>query len=256
MLSHEPAQRLAVGAGDGLGPNLPRLPILHADDGSLVRDAAPCARPLALVLVLLFAADVRLVYLDRAGERTALVFPCLPEPVRQMPRALLSDAEIAVELHARHTLQAGSEQVGRERPCLVAKVRAFHDGTRLDAEALAAVAAAVGHGLVLRAGLNAQGATGWAADAVGPALIREERFGGRIIGEHADEVREGDALAMCLARPLLCHGVPFRCGHYSTTGWALLYISPGRLTVRAEGGILSRLYRIHPQETTGRPQWQ
>ncbi len=32
--------------------------------------------------------------------------------------------------------------------------------------------------------------------------------------------------------------------------------STGGLTVRAEGGILSRLYRIHPQETTWRPQWQ
>ena len=33
-------------------------------------------------------------------------------------------------------------------------------------------------------------------------------------------------------------------------------LSARGLTVRAEGGILSRLYRIHPQETTWRPQWQ
>ena len=51
-----------------------------------------------------------------------------------------------------------------------------------------------------RARLDAHGAATWAGDAVRPTLVSEERLGGRVVGEHADQVYEGDPVAVSLPR--------------------------------------------------------
>ena len=100
--------------------------VFDASDGDLADRPTASVEALALVLVAFLAADERLVHLDRASELFALVIPCFAQAVREVPRGLLRDPEVAVELHAAHALEVRGEQVGRERPRLVPEVRAFH----------------------------------------------------------------------------------------------------------------------------------
>ena len=99
-LGHERDERRAVGCGhDGCG-DLAGFTVLDTCDGDLANRPAAGVEALALVLVALLTADVRLVGLDWAGERGERhVGPCLADTVCEEPRRLLRDAEVAVQLH-------------------------------------------------------------------------------------------------------------------------------------------------------------
>ena len=145
VVGHEALQGLLVSVFDHRGAHKVGVPVLCADHGHLPNRTTACVEAFRLVLVLLLAADVCLVSLDWANERFhRVVPPCLPNPVRQVPGGLLSNLELAVQLHARDTLDVGGQEVERDGPYPKPQVRTLHERSRLSREALAAVAAAVG----------------------------------------------------------------------------------------------------------------
>jgi len=100
-----------------------------------------------------------------------------------------------VELHAGHALEICRHEEQREEPVLVSEVRSFNERPDLDGEELAAahqlaLAATVGHGRMLRAGLDIGTAAARAMDAIRPAMRDEPCLGGRVVGEQAEESLE------------------------------------------------------------------
>jgi hypothetical protein len=64
-----------------------------------------------------------------------------------VPRRLLGDAKVAVQLHVGHALNVGREQVERQRPLTQWQLEIVHDRPGLDPEIPPAVATAEGHWL-------------------------------------------------------------------------------------------------------------
>ena len=122
MGHHKPAQRRAVGVADHRSLNRVGFPILHANHRRLAERPARALDLLAVVLVLLFAPHVGFINFDWTGERRGVVRPSFPNPVGQMPGGFLCNAQIAVQLHAGRSLDAGRQQVERQRPGLKTQV--------------------------------------------------------------------------------------------------------------------------------------
>ena len=195
-----------VGALDYLNTHLVRCPVLRADDRHLVdHSAAGQMLTLGLRHVRPRTAHVRLVDFNGADENTVAVLERLAEPVRQVPRCLLRDVEVPVQLHARHALEARQAQVDGYRPHLIAELRRLHDRPVADAEALAALPfPAPERHPVGRAGLDVRGAAFGAGGAVGPAHPHEPRLRRVIVREHLHGLDEAHALAEALAG-CACH---------------------------------------------------
>ena len=119
-----------------------------------------------------------------------------------MPGRVLRDVQVPVQLHGLDRLQAGHEQIDGHGPHLVAQVGVLHDGSAAHREALAAVAAAERHRLVLGAGLDAVGAGAAmrALPSVWPANADTPLLGGSVMREHAHGLDHADALA-CAPAP-------------------------------------------------------
>ena len=149
-------------------------------------------------------ADVALVGLDRTLEGLTLeVVPALADAMRQVPRRLLRDAEVTVQLYAGDALKAGVEQVDGYGPLLVAELRVPHHRADLHAEELAAAvtAAAIGHRPVGRRVLNVVVVAVRAAGTVGPADRRDPRFGRLVVGELADQFHQRRPYASACPKP-------------------------------------------------------
>ncbi len=161
--------------------------VLDYLDRRLADRTASGVEALTLVLVPFLAAHVGLVHLYRATEQTLVRLPSLADAVGQVPSGLLGDAEVPVELHAGHTLEVGTHEIGREAPLAEGEVRSLHDRAGLYREVLVAVAAAEGLGLAGGALLDVQRAAFYAGDTVGPpsgdelaldrSFVREPRGG-------------------------------------------------------------------------------
>ena len=177
---HEALERCRVGGGYHAGADLSRRPIL--------------------------AADERLIGLYRAYERRVLALPRFPDAVRQMPRRLLRDVEIAVQLHAGRALESGRQQVDGDGPHTVSEVAVCHRRPGLGREELAAVAAAERHARVRCLGRHVDGAAVRATDlAVRPASLNDPLLGRFVGREHVHDGHERDAVAVVLAGCLACH---------------------------------------------------
>ena len=225
---HEPLQAGAgLAVGDGRA-DLLRLAVLGPDDDNLLRLLVPAVT----VHVLVLAADVRLVNLDRAGE-SGIVSRDQggPQPVREMPRALLRDTQLAVQLHRADTLEVHGHQVARDGPHLEAELAGLHDSPRPHAEALAAIllATAVRHRLVLRANQHVGGAAVVAGNAIGPASLDEPVLSSLVVREEPEQLDQADTVAVVTSG-----GFRRRHDVYSIVPngsevkyeWALWYIIP------------------------------
>ncbi len=199
MLTHEPLQRGRVRGRDHRGCDVLCRTVLDADHRRLAdRPAADIRQflPLGAAHVPAATADVGFVRFDRASKQLPILRQGDPEPLRKKPRRFLCHTQVAVELHARHALETGHEQEGRDEPVLVADLRAFHHGTRLHAKFLRALLlpAAVGHRLVLAAGLHVHRPARGAAHAVRPSLLSKPLLGNLIVGEHPKDLLQRDPL--------------------------------------------------------------
>ena len=126
-----------------------------------------------LAFLFIPVLGIGLVALARRGTRVRPFVPGLADPMGQMPGGGLPDAEVAMQLHARHALEAGREQENGHGPSVVAKFGSLHQGTGLGREVLAAPATAVRLGLAGGPRLDIAGAAGRTAHAVGPEDRRE-----------------------------------------------------------------------------------
>ncbi len=106
-----------------LAPNLLKPLILYSCKSHLANGAASSIELFASMLVLLTAADLRLINLYRATKEllTTLALARHASGVRQMPRRLLRDVQVAVLLHTGHTLVAGDDLANGNPPHLVAQ---------------------------------------------------------------------------------------------------------------------------------------
>ena len=179
------------------------LSVLDPGHHRLPPGATAHAQPVALVLVLLFPAEVRLICLDRTLELLQLQHrPRLADPVSQVPRALLRDTEVPMQLHRRHPLQGGEHQVQRDRPHLVAEVGGLHHCADLHAEPLRAplLTAPVRHRLVSGAGLDVvRTAVRAGRPPVRPALLSEPLLRLLVVREQTHQLGEAQSLPECLA---------------------------------------------------------
>ena len=116
VLIHELLKRGRVrslnhGCFDGV-----RLTVLHAHDGSFPNRPTPCFQLLAVMLVLLFPADIRLVRFHRPGHLGRFIVPHFPDTVGQVPRGLLRDVQVSMKFHAADAFQVGAVEIKRQRP--------------------------------------------------------------------------------------------------------------------------------------------
>ena len=165
---------------------------------------------LAIVLVPLFPADVRLVNLNRASKLLSIGGPHLSYPVRHVPCGALGYAKVSVKLHAGHALEVRSVQEKRYRPLTQGQVGAMEQGSRLYGEGLAAFLFPAAEGLRLAAGdggdveRTAEGA----GNAGGPTLLEEPRLRLLFGVELLDRIHQGDSFAVGLSGAALTDHSP------------------------------------------------
>ena len=108
----------------------------------------------------------------------------------------MPDAEVALQLHARHALEAGREQVKGHGPGAVAEFGALHQGAGLGREVLAAPATAVRLGLAGGPRLDVARAASRTTYAIGPEDRREAVLGAVLVREQIHQFDQCDAFAM------------------------------------------------------------
>ncbi len=92
------AQRLAMGAINRARHGAPAA-LPHAENDRLADRPAPSMQLLALVLVALFAANIRLIDFDDAAQLIKVVAARFAEPTEDEPSGFLGDANFLGELH-------------------------------------------------------------------------------------------------------------------------------------------------------------
>ena len=146
-----------------------------------------------------FVKAVNMIHeLPLTGERIADLLPRLANAVCEIPRGLLADAQVAVELHRRNPLEVRRHQVDRGEPCSIAERRALHHRPGLEREhaPLRAVAAPMRHGRMRDAALDIARAAVPAVRPIRPALRREPCLG-RLVGrKHPEEPVQRQTLAI------------------------------------------------------------
>lgn len=115
----------------------------HAENRCFADRAAPSVKLLALVLVRLFAADVRLVNFDDAAQLVELVAACLAEPPEDEPSRLLGNADLLGELHRGDALACRNDEIHRIDPLMQRNMRPFEDRAGANGEILLAMIAAI-----------------------------------------------------------------------------------------------------------------
>ena len=99
----EPAKGRAVCIGHDSGAHAASRSVLDACDGHLADSSMARPELLTAVLVLLLAADERLICFGWTSEQVTIL-KVLSNPVRQEPRAFLRDPKLSVKLHGRDPL--------------------------------------------------------------------------------------------------------------------------------------------------------
>ena len=203
LLLQESPERGPLGVHDDGRAHAIRGAILDADHCRLADWPTALAEPLVGVLVLLQAAHVRLIDFDWPLEEPRRIRPRFADAMGQMPRALLGNVEIAMQFHGRRTLDAGRQDVDRDRPRLRAQVGALHHRPGLHREEAAARPAAVRLRGVCRLLLDVGAFAVRAGWPVRPADFRHPCFGCRIVGEHPRQFDQGQPVPICFAWGLL-----------------------------------------------------
>ena len=157
--------------------------VLEPDQRSLANRAASGAQLSVRVFVCLTVAHVGFIDLGRTLAQYRVRAVRLADAMRQMPGGLVGNAQVPVQLAARHTLEPGRRQVQGDVPDAVAQVGAVPDGRRLDREVPAAGASAVGLGLACRACLDILRVAARIVHAVRPSLPDPPAFCRGIVGE-------------------------------------------------------------------------
>ncbi len=201
--SHEALQCLSVRRRHDSSHNLVGRPVLGSDDCCL-SNGSPACQFLALGVghIAALPAHIGLVHFNRAGKQVAVTRrQSLADAVCHVPRGPLRYRDVPVQLHAGDALEIRCDEEQGEEPVLIAKVRRFHERSCLDREEPSAapqfaLAAAVGHSLVLRVGLNALTATPRTVNSVGPPMRDKPSRRRCVIGEEPEELLVGDPLAV------------------------------------------------------------
>ena len=105
------------------------------------------------------------------------------------PRGLLADPKLAVQFHAGDALEVGREEVYADGPHAVGQLAALHDGALAQREE-AAVAAAMGHRLVVGVGVHVERAALRAVRAIRPALVLDPLPGLVLVVEHGRDIEQ------------------------------------------------------------------
>jgi hypothetical protein len=151
-------------------------------------------------LVLVFAADVRLIDLHRPGEHgERVVLHGFADAVQHEPGGLLRHRERARDLIGRDAVTGAGDQPNGGKPLVKANRRVLKDRADLGGELPLAFAAVPAPGLRHVRNVGRAAAEARARDAVGPAEVDEERvrllgigelprcfqhgFGDRLLGE-------------------------------------------------------------------------
>ena len=124
--------------------------------------------------------------IDAIEQRVLPILPNLAKPLEQVPGGLVRDAQIPVQFHARQAAAESGVRMHRQCPDPVAEIGTLHDRPRAHTEPLAAAAAAVGHGLVLRPLLDAERPAMRAGFLSLPSLPCEPAFSGALSGNSCE----------------------------------------------------------------------
>lgn len=121
--------------------------------------------------------------------------PSFAEALREIPSRLLRYFQVTAQLHGQNRLHVGRKQVDRGNLHLKAQLGAFHQGSGLGREVLAAVAAAVGLWLARLVDLHAFRLAARAGHAFRPRLLDKPLFCGCIVREHLRELDQRESFA-------------------------------------------------------------
>lgn len=91
------------------------------------------------------ATNRSFVNFNFACQLIAAVNPTLSDFLRKHPSSLLCDAQIAVQLHARHAFEADGHDIHCYHPLLQSNLAGLHHRASFDAEILTAFATMIGH---------------------------------------------------------------------------------------------------------------
>ena len=106
--SHESPQGHSLDIPDYLSVDQIGVSVLDPDNCDLTGASPTCqGGSLGLMHVLSLAPNPYLINFYRAVEYHLLIGEALPEPVNHEPGRLVTDLQVAVELHGGYTLQAG-----------------------------------------------------------------------------------------------------------------------------------------------------
>ncbi len=214
VLLDEGMQRPRVGAADHFRGDFVRLPVLDADNRCLA-DSTPAGvlerLPLLVAHIPALAPDEGLVHLHRPGEADIAVLERLADAVRQVPRILLRDLQVSVQLHTGHALEIGRHLEYGNCPHLVAEVRSLHHSAGLGREELAARAAAESHIGMGGGVLDVVRTAVRALDLIAPPCANEPVLSGLVVWEHPEKVDEGHSFSMVPARCFVCHCLDPNC---------------------------------------------
>lgn len=212
VLADKALQHLAVHAPDDSGPGFAAIPVVDADHHRLVDQAAPelglaDRAALRVRLVLALAAHIGLVDLNRACEILVIIVrPGLPDAVQHGRRRRLLHADVAGQLHARHSLEPNQAQIYRNGPLPQRDIRPRYWRAGADGEVGQAIRAPVGHRLrvrnLARAGRSALLAVPL---AVWPDHRLEPLRRGFLGREHLHQLDDGESLAMDFAGAFFRH---------------------------------------------------
>ena len=148
-------QRRRVGRFHNVCADVVGSPILRANHGRLANRTTSRVgqrRALGVAHVPSLAAEVRLVHFDRPGVPAAAAVaadPRLADAVQHEPCGRLRDTQIAVQLHARHALEARQAEIDGDGPLAQRDVRSRDGRSSSDAEVTPAIGAPVRHGLAV-----------------------------------------------------------------------------------------------------------
>src|SRR5579862_141025 len=179
------AQRLGIGAVNGPRYRAPAA-FAHAENRRLADRTASRVQLFVIVLVGLFAADVRLVDFDDAGELAEILTASLAKTTEDEPCGFLGDADFLGKLHGRDALARRDEQVHRVNPLVQRNVRPLEDRSGANRKILFALVAAV-EAVFARRDPVASSAN-WAARAFRPKQPLQIGPRGFLIGKHLEKL--------------------------------------------------------------------
>ena len=143
--------------------------------------------------------DLRLIDLNHPFKRLAVrIDHRSPQLLCQQPGGLVGEVELLFELPRRHPIGMRRHQMRRPEPRRQWQLGAMHHRARRDRGLSAAVEAFVGMRTAFQHRRTAV-ATGRADEAVGPALLKQERRAACLVGKCLLELRKRPRSGHCLS---------------------------------------------------------